>query len=228
MVQVTAPSTITRELPALSFRASFVPSSINIDKRTVDVTWSTGAKVLRKFDASMDIWTRFYEVLSLDPKHVRLDRFNNSAPFCDGHPLKFGDPRTVHVRGVIVPGSAKTNGKVGTATVRFAKADADPEAERLFQKIADGIAAHASCGYRSFKAEKVEESADKIPVYRVIDWEPFELSAVSAGDDDGAVFRGAADADALHPCEFITPLSTADADRGRRLRLAHLSRRTSR
>lgn len=221
---------VTRDLPPLTLRAAFVPSSVNTEKRTVDVTWSTGARVLRRFDAAMDIWHRFYEELSLDPTHVRLARLNNSAPFCDGHPLKFGDPRTVHVRGVIVPGSAKANGKVGTAVVRFAKPEDDPQAEVLFRKIADGITPHVSVGYRALKAEKIEDSADKIPVYRVVDWEPFELSAVSAGDDDGAVFRSAPD---LQPCDFLTrgvsadALAMADADRGRRLRLLSL-RRTSR
>lgn len=211
---------VTRDLPPLTLRAAFMPSTVNVEKRTADVTWSTGARTLRRFDATLDIWQRFYEELSLDARHVRLGRFNNSAPFSDGHPLKFGDARSVHVRGVIVPGSAKTNGKEGTATVRFAKADIDPDADILFRKIADGIAPHVSVGYRIYKADKIEDSADKIPVYRVIDWEPVELSAVSAGDDDGAIFRSATQG-TLHPCEFVTRgIALSDADRGRRLRLA--------
>lgn len=209
---------VTNDLPPLALRAVFNARSVNLEKRTVDVTWSTGARVLRGF------FDKYYEELSLDPKHVRLGRFNNAAPLCDGHPLKDGDARAVIVRGVIVRGTAKTTGQEGTATVRFAKADVDPEAEQLFQKIQDGIVENVSVGYRVFKAEKSQESTDKIPVYRAIDWEPFELSTVSAGEDDGAGFR-CADSTILTPCQFITrglsSPAVTDADRNRSLRLAH-------
>jgi hypothetical protein len=220
-----ADQVVTHDLPPLTLRAAFNPRSVNSEKRTVDVVWSTGARTLRRFDAALDIWERFFEELSLDPKHVRLDRFNNSAPFCDGHPLKFGDPSTETVRGVLVPGSAKVDGKQGIATVRFAKAEDDPKAETLFRKITDGICPHVSVGYRIHAAERLTATADeKVPVYRAIDWEPVELSAVSAGDDDGAVFRSVA-TNVLTPCQFITrgasALAIQDADRMRRLRFAH-------
>jgi hypothetical protein len=211
---------ITRELPPLFLRAAFAPSTVNVDKRTVDVVWSTGERVLRGF------YDKYYEELSLETRHVRLGRFNNGAPFCDGHPLKYGDARASSVRGVIVAGTAKTNGKQGTATVRFAKADVDPEADLLFRKVEDGIVLNVSVGYRIYKLEKAEESVDKVPVYRAIDWEPIELSAVSAGDDDGAGFRGVDRSP--NPCEFVARaaavMTVADADRGRWLRLANARR----
>jgi hypothetical protein len=203
---------ITRELPPLSLRAAFVPSSVNVEKRTVDVVWSTGERVLRGY------FDKYYEELSLNARHVRLGRFNNGAPFCDGHPLKGGDYRAAIVRGVIVAGTAHTNGKQGTATVRFAKAAIDPEAEMLFQKVQDGIVQNLSIGYRIYKLEKAEESVDKVPVYRAIDWEPVELSSVSAGDDDGAGFRSADRSP--NPCEFIARGVITDTDRNRTLRLA--------
>jgi hypothetical protein len=52
----------TRDLPPLALRAAFNPRSVNLEKRTVDVTWSTGAKVLRGY------FDRFYEELSMDPR----------------------------------------------------------------------------------------------------------------------------------------------------------------
>lgn len=213
---------VTRDLPPLTLRAAFVPSTINADTRTVDVTWSTGARALRRFDPQLDIWKPFYEELSLERAHVRLDRFNNGAPLSDGHPAKYGDFRAAMVRGVIVAGSAKVNGKAGTATVRFATAGVDPDADVLFRKIEDGIVQHVSVGYRIYKAQQVEKATDTIPTFRVIDWEPVELSTVSVGEDDGATFRSR-QALTLTPCDFVTcgqAPRLADADRGRRLRLA--------
>lgn len=212
-----ADQVITRDLPPLALRAAFLPATANVDKRTVDLTWSTGARVLRGF------YDKYYEELSLRAGHVRLGRLNNGAPLTDGHPLKVGDFRAVINRGVVVAGSAKTDGKAGTCTVRFAKADIDPEAEQLFQKVIDGIVCNVSVGYRIYKLEKAEESVDKIPVLRAIDWEPIEISTVSAGEDDGAGFRSV-DAHLKNPCEFVSrglvASALSDADRNRQFRLA--------
>lgn len=212
---------VTHDVPPLTLRAAFNPRSVNLEKRTVDLTWSTGARVLRGY------YDKFYEELSLNAKHVRLARLNNGAPFLDGHPTQSGDYRAVNVRGVVVGGTAKTTGKEGTCTARFAKADVDPEAEMLFQKVIDGIVQNVSVGYRVYRLEKSEEFIDKVPVYRVTDWEPFEISMVSAGEDDGAGFRSA-DLTITNPCQFIargvsTPGPIQDADLNLRLRLLALS-----
>lgn len=219
-------SIITRDLPPLALRAAFSPSSVNAEQRTIGVTWSTGAKALRRFDAALDIWKPFYEELSLKPEHVRLARLNAGAPLLDGHPERTGDMRAVTVRGTVVPGTARVDGKVGTATVRFARAEDDPEADILFRKVADGIVQQVSIGYRIHKAQEVTAAADTIPTYRMIDWEPFEISTVSIGEDAGAGFRGA---DArTNPCEFIPRFPVpgrTDADRCRLLALAQAQSR---
>lgn len=138
--------------------------------------------------------------------------------------------RATVVRGVVESGSAKVDGKQGTATIRFAQAEDDPEADVLFRKIADGIVQHVSIGYRIYKAQKVEQAADTdtIPTYRAIDWEPFEISTVSIGEDAGAGFRGAATL-TRNPCEFLERdvrmdykyrhLTVEDADRLRYFQL---------
>lgn len=218
-VQQMADTIVCRDLPPLALRAAFMPATVNAEKRTVDVTWSTGARVLRRFDAALDIWTKFWEELALETRAVRLGRLNNGAPLLDGHPLfYFGDPRAANVRGIVVPGSARVNGREGTATVRFARADDDPDADKLWRKVQDGIVVNVSVGYRVYRAEKQTVEIDAIPVYLVTDWEPFEISTVSAGDDDGAGFRSA-ETVRLNPCSFVMR-SVADADRDRRFRLA--------
>jgi HK97 family phage prohead protease len=185
------PSEMTRDLPPLSLRAAFSPSSVDVEKRTVEMTWTTGARVLRGF------WERYYEELSLEPKHVRMGRLNNGAPLLAAH----NGSEIGAVLGVVE--SARLEGKKGTAVVRFAKPEDDPEAEKVFRKVKDGILQNVSVGYRVHKLEKLEESDDKVPVYRAIDWEPYEISVVPMGADDGAGFRSGG-AQTPNPCVIVT------------------------
>lgn len=198
-----ADPTLTRNMPPLAFRASFKPGSVNVEARTVDITWTTGARVLRGF------WDPYWEELSLDPAHVRLGRLNNGAPYLRDHgdtSFLGGGARTEHVIGVIEAGTARLAGKEGIATVRFAKAEDDPEADRIFRKVVDGILQNVSVGYRVHRLEKIEETSDGYPVFRATDWEPYEVSQVAMGADDGAGIRSAQTSQApiTNPCQFIT------------------------
>lgn len=204
---------ITRDIPALNLRASFRPGSMNAEKRTVDVVWTTGAKVLRGF------FDKFYEELSLNPKHVRLERLNGGAPLLNAH----DDSSLTSVIGVVEPGSARLGKSEGIATVRFARAEDDPAADVIYRKVVDGIIQNVSVGYRVHTFEKTDNVENKIPTYRAVDWEPFEISFVPMGADAGAGARST-EAARVTPCAFITTL--ADADRLRRLRLAHAKAHT--
>src|SRR5260221_1527556 len=102
------------ELPALSRRAAFTPSSIDEEDRSIEVTFSTGAGVERR---DYETGTRYIERLSLKPEHVRLERLNSGAPVLDSHTAySVGD-----IVGVVDEGSARVDGKVGTARVRFSR-----------------------------------------------------------------------------------------------------------
>jgi hypothetical protein len=171
----------TRSLPPLTLRGSFEPSTLDRKARTVEVTWTTGARVLRGW------WDQFWEELSLDPKHVRLERLNNGAPFLADHDgYKVANTPGVVERAWLTTSEGQ---KVGRALVRFVAEGIDPEADKLFEKIADGIVANCSVGYRVHKFEKIADGEDKHPVMRAIDWTPHEISAVAIGADDGAGFR---------------------------------------
>lgn len=182
----------TVDLPRLSRAATVVPNTINADARTVDVVWTTGSRVLRGF------FDQYWEELSLDPKQVRMKRLNNGAPLLNAH--RQGDANGVI--GVVVSDSAAVDGKRGTATVRFARAEDDPIADQIFRKVQDGIIQNLSVGYETYRMEKVEDGKDKIPVYRATDWEPAEISVVPVGADDGAGFRSANTE--RHKCTFLT------------------------
>lgn len=184
-----AQRSVTREIPQLTLRGDVSPNSVDDEKRTVEVVWTTGARVLRGY------FDQFWEELSLDPKHVRMDRLNGGAPLLDSH-------NGYELGGVIgVVESARLEKGRGVATVRFAKAEDDPEADKIFRKVKDGIIRNASVGYRIHKMEKVKDEEGKIPVYRAVDWSPHEISMVPIGADAGAGVRS--NPVTNNPCEFI-------------------------
>lgn len=174
-----------RKLGPQTRSASFAPPTANAEKRTVDLTWSTGAKVRRT-----DWWSgeQFDEVLAMGAENVRMGRLNNGAPFLRDHHASTGN-----VMGVVE--SARLVNGEGVATIRFAPAGVDPDADKLFEKIRAGIVQNVSVGYRVHKTEMVEKLDPSgkrgVPELRVLDWEPYEISAVAAGADDGAGFRNA-------------------------------------
>lgn len=175
----------TRNIPALSMRATV--SSVNEEARTVEVVWTTGEKVLR---ANWD--GQFYEELSLDPAHVRMDRLTSGrAPFLANHSSR----GLSDVLGVVE--SAQIGDGKGTAVIRFAKGD--PDADKVWNKVSQRILPNVSVGYRIHKFEKVSGGASEIPTFRATDWEPYEVSSVPMGADSAAHVRSE---DTDHPCEF--------------------------
>jgi len=189
---VPGPTAQMIELGPMLLRAEVRADRIDVEARTAEVIFSTGAGVDR-----FDYWTgkRYVETLSLEPGHVRLKRINNSAPLLDSHSSY--DLRSQI--GVVVPGSARIEGGKATATVRFSKR---AEVEPIFQDVIDGIVRNVSVGYKAHKYEKTEEEGK--PEHRhATDWEPYEISACAMGADDGAKFRGQKPSD-TNPCEIVT------------------------
>ncbi len=161
----------------LTLRADVAQSSIDVEKRTAQLVWTTGARVLRRSWLDGPFW----EELSLDPKHVRMGRLEGGAPLLNSH-------RSHDLNSVIgVVERASLRGKKGTATVRFSARD---DVAPIFRDVQDGIIRQVSVGYRVHKFEKTEGGADKIPVMRAIDWEPFEISLVPIGADSESGVRG--------------------------------------
>ena len=190
----TRSETQTRDMPRLELRAEISPTTLDAEKRTVQLTWTTGARVMRGF------FEQYWEELSLDPKHVRMDRLRAGAPLLDSH-----NADTIGSVIGVVESASLQKGR-GLATVRF---DRGPQGEDVFRKVADGIVRNVSVGYRVHKMEKVEDAADKIPVYRAVDWEPHELSMVPIGADAGAGTRASG---TTNPCDFIQERTTMDPE----------------
>lgn len=186
--------TRSHEMPPLELRASFTPGTVDAERRTVQMTWTTGAAVLRG-----GLFTEpYYEELSLQPSHVRMARLKSgAAPLLDSHNAE----RVGDVIGVVESAQLEPDAGRGTATVRFDRGDAGEDA---FRKVSDGILRNVSVGYRVFKMTKVDpgdEAKKKPPTYRAVDWEPHELSMTPIGADAGATTR-AAHAGGTNPCEI--------------------------
>lgn len=168
----------THETPAFSLRAAVRPESVDIENRTVELTWTTGAKGRRW---SWDVGS-YMEELEVSDGAVRLDRLNNGAPLLGVHnQYELGAVLAVVERAWIADG-------LGHALVRFSKRE---DADVVFKDVIDGILRNVSVGYAVHRYELIEEEDDKLPTYRAVDWEPLEISLVPIGFDDGAKVRSA-------------------------------------
>jgi hypothetical protein len=158
----------------LQARAMFAPETINVEKRTVELVWSTGAPVKRSS------WSRgdYIEELSMAPGAVRLGRLNAGAALLDVHE-SFSLRSQI---GVVL--RAWLNVNEGRALVKFSVRD---EVKPIFQDVRDGIYRNVSVGYKVHKTER-DETGD-VPVERAVDWEPYEISLVPIPADPGAQVR---------------------------------------
>lgn len=165
-------------------------ASFDEASNTIDVVFTTGATV-RRYNWIADQYVD--EELVVTPAAVRLDRLNAGAPFLRSHDRY--DLR--NVLGAVVRGSAKIQGGKGVATIQLSRAEDDAA---IVQKIRDGLITNISAGYRIHRIEKREGTVGTVPLWRVIDWEPEELSAVTVPADPGAQVRAEGRGD--YPCEL--------------------------
>ncbi len=185
------------KLPVCQTRAAI--GSYDADAGTVEVIWSTGAPVRRY---SWERREEYDEVLSMERSAVRLDRLNAGAPLLDTH----GRHSLDGVIGSVM--KAEVRSGRGHATIKLSTAEKDRD---RVQKIRDGIVKNVSVGYRTLRIERDPPKDDNaVAVYRVVDWEPIEISAVPVPADPGAQFRGAEDA---HECTVVEPDPPADDQR---------------
>jgi hypothetical protein len=182
----------TVDLPPLSIRAELQADAVDADAREVDLVFTTGAQVQR-YDWAEG--SSYLEELSLDPKHVRLDRLNSGAPLLNSHSAYSVED----VIGVVVRDSATLTKKEGRARVRFSKrADVTP----IWGDVQDRVLGNVSVGYRIYRYEETEGKGNRLPVRLATDWEPFEVSLVPIPADVAASVRGQKPAD-TNPCEIV-------------------------
>lgn len=157
--------------------ARFVPETLNVKERTVELVWSTGEAVLRV------PWfgDPFLEELDLG-EGLNLRRLNSGAPLLNCH--RKGD--LSDILGVVE--RAWVVGNEARALVRFSERE---DVEPFFRDVASGIIRNVSCGYTVARYLDVTRVDDKIKRRRATDWTPFELTLLPVGADTSAGTRGA-------------------------------------
>jgi HK97 family phage major capsid protein len=128
----------------------------------VALSFSSEAEVERWFGV---------EILDHDPKSCRMDRLLSGGPLLINH-----NPDDQ----VGVLESAKIGAdRRGRAEARFGRSG---RAKEIAQDVEDGIRVNTSVAYRVHEMVLESKRGDK-EVYRVVDWEPLEVSIVAVGAD---------------------------------------------
>ncbi|MGB3068448.1 MAG: prohead protease/major capsid protein fusion protein [Ottowia sp.] len=167
---------------------------------TADIVFTTGAAVRR-----YDYWREraFNEVLVVEEGAIRLERLQRGAPLLNSH-----SSWDLEDQIGVVDAPAISGGQ-GTCRSTFSRRES---VAGFVQDVEDGIIRNVSVGYVRHRVEMVPPEQDGgIWTYRVIDWEPYEVSLVPIpADMDSQVQRSAGPdmPDTAHqlrtfPCEFI-------------------------
>ena len=138
-------------------------SAIDEEARTVELSFSSETRDVERYFG--------IEVLDHNPESVRLDRLRRDGPLLFNH-----DPDQ-HL-GVVE--QVRIEGGRGQAVVRFGNS---PLAQEKFRDVQDGILVNVSMAYRPHRMVLEERGEDGHDVYRVVDWEPMEISLVTVPAD---------------------------------------------
>lgn len=136
--------------------------AIDEDARTVDLAFSS--------EEPVETWFGL-EILDHGQGSIRMKRIKRKGPLL----LEHRSSDQIGVVESVVVGSDR----VARAKVRFGKS---AHAEEIWQDVRDGIRSHVSVGYMRH-AMVIEAEEDDQRTYRVVDWEPFEVSIVSCPAD---------------------------------------------
>lgn len=167
-------------------------SSFDVEKRTVELAFSSEFEGQRWFGI---------EILDHDPSSIRLDRLRDGGALLVDH--DWSDQVGV-VESVTIGADRR-----GRAVVRFGRS---ARANEIFQDVVDGIRKHVSVGYRVHNAKLVETRDGDVDVFRIIDWEPLEISLVSVPFDHSVGIGRSLE---IPPEEQETaPLQTASVESG--------------
>jgi len=185
------------DLPMMGRAAEVRADSIDLEKRTIEVVWTTGATVQRVRWEGWDA-VEYDEELVVSDNSVRLERLNSGAPFLNAHWAWDAGS----VIGSVVPGSVRLESGKGYATIQLTSAE---DVQGIVHRILEKTLRFVSVGYRVHKYE-IEKREGQRELWRAVDWEPLEISAVPIPADPGASVRSGKGNDqppALNPCVLI-------------------------
>lgn len=163
---------------------------------TAEMVFSAGAMV-KRYDYYRE---RYYlEQLVVEPGSIRMGRLERGAPLLNSH----SGWDLESVLGVVDKPSVE--GGVGTCSATFSRRES---VAGYVQDVADGVIRNVSVGYVRHRMEMVPaEQEGGLWTYRVVDWEPYEVSLVPIPADMDAQIRSGAQDPGSKPirtfaCEF--------------------------
>lgn len=164
-------------------------SAINEEARIVELAFASETPYERWWGV---------EILDCTATAMRMGRLTSGGPLLCDHDTR-------DQIGVIESVQLGAD-RVARAVVRFGKS---ARAEEVFRDVADGIRRNVSVGYQIHNAVLVETKDDN-DTYRVIDWEPYEISLVSVpADASVGIGRSAEEASPVIPFELKESTVTA-------------------
>jgi hypothetical protein len=190
-----------RAMEVRNFTRAAPGANENAPPATAEIVFSAGAAVRR-----YDYWREraYNEVLVVDDSSIRMDRFKRGIPLLDTH----SSWRLEAQLGVVE--DPKIEAGRGTATATFSRRES---VAGVVQDVQDGIIRSVSVGYVRHRVEMMPPENDgELWTYRVIDWEPMEVSLVPIpADMDSQILRSAGNQPAddqaqqlrHYPCEFV-------------------------
>lgn len=206
--------TKTAKLPRLGFSAQLAADTVDVEARTVDVVFYSGAPVVRA-PLFEDPFELEFEV---SEKAAILDRLNAGASILDNHARFRG------VDGILgVTEKAWIEGGKARATLRFSKRD---DVEPIWQDVLDGVIRSVSMGTDIHELEEVTKKGAEMKRFRATSWEPFEISLVGVPADPGARIQASADqvvvlasSDTDKPCRVIFSAEGSAPTGGHRMKI---------
>lgn len=185
------------DLPIQGRAASVRPESVNVEARTFECLFSTGAAVRRWS------WTdgEIEESLDVSPEAMDMTRLLAGAPFLNSH----SSYDLEDIIGVVE--GCRIEGGNAYATIRMSERE---DVAAIWQDIQSGIIRNVSVGY-SVQKYMVEREEGKLPHYRAVAWTPMEISAVAIPADAGAQIRSDKPGTAMQPCAVETRADPAAA-----------------
>lgn len=189
---------------ALPMQTRLAPiGEVNVEARTIDVVWTTGATVRRVRWEGWDTAIPFDEELLVSNDAIDFTRLQAGAPVLDSHCTY----STAAIRAVV--DRAWLAGGEGLATFRFPSAGVRKESDELFELAREKIVRNVSVGYFINRVRVVEPATRADVERRIIErWTPYEISFVTVPADAGAQVRAGLERRTA-PLEVLRPHSAA-------------------
>jgi len=171
----------TRSLPPIRGSAQLQAETLDEESRTVEVTFYSGAPVLR-----IPMFDEPYELeFEVSEQAADLSRLNGGASIIDSHRTYAG---VSGILGVVEEAWLENGG--GRARLRFS---AREEVAPVFQDVRDGIVRNVSMGTYILAMDEVTKKGAELKRFRATAWQPYEISFVAVPADAGAQVMQAAD-----------------------------------